>query len=75
MDAAWVARGRLVDGKFVPDSPLPELEGPAELIVYLQAQDATQGSVFDLLGKASRLRSAEEIDQQVRAERDAWDGP
>lgn len=75
MDAAWVARGRLIDGKFVPDAPLPQLEGRAELIVYPQAQEANRGSVFDLLGKASQLRSAEEIDQQIQEEREAWDRP
>ena len=35
----------------------------------------TGPSVFDLFGKAPRLRSADDIAAQLREERDAWDEP
>jgi hypothetical protein len=36
---------------------------------------ARQASIFDLFGKAPKLRSAADIEQQVREERDAWGEP
>jgi len=53
------------------------------LDVYLQqlaelslpARAAVPKSLFDLIGKASTLRSGEDIAQQVREERDAWGEP
>ena len=32
-------------------------------------------SIFDLIGKAPRLRSGEDIARQLREERDAWGEP
>ena len=75
MDTPLVIRGHFSHQAFVPDQPLPDIEGPAELIVYPpKATVATaQGtSVFDFFGKAPRFRSAEELDAQLREEREAW---
>lgn len=36
------------------------------------AEGKTAVSVFDFFGKAPQLRSAEDIDAQLREERDAW---
>lgn len=75
MDKALVIRGRFARKAFVPDGPMPDLEGPAELIVYSGEAAQEQGageSVFGLFGKANRLRSAEDIDLQIRRERQAW---
>jgi hypothetical protein len=51
-------------------------EGPAQLIVFPGTPAAPPTcSVFDLFGKAPRLRTAEDIAAQVREERDAWGEP
>ena len=75
MDAAIVIHGTISEKQFISDEPMPDVEGPAELIVY--AKDAGKPilpgkSMFEFFGKAPQLRSAEDIDAQVREERDAW---
>jgi hypothetical protein len=75
MSEAIVVRGHYVGQAFIPSEPLPAVEGPAELIVFPQAKaepPSSGTSIFDLFGKAPVLRSAEDIDAQVRAEREAW---
>lgn len=69
-----VIRGRFVDHEFVPNDPLPEVEGDAELIVHCQTCDdhAEPKSMFDLFGKAAVLRSREDIDRQIQEERASW---
>jgi hypothetical protein len=45
------------------------------LIVYPKeaSQEKTaRVSIFDLFGKAEHLRSGEDIDAQIREEREAW---
>ncbi len=75
MNTALVIRGRVHGGTFVSDEPVPNLEAPADLIVYaepeLRPREGTGRSIFDLFGKAKHLRSAEDIDSQVRDER-SW---
>jgi hypothetical protein len=53
---------------------MPDVRGAAELIVFLRETPEAKGigSIFDLFGKAPQLRTAEDIDAQVRAEPDAW---
>ena len=78
MAEALVIRGRYVGQTFVPDEPLPAVEGAAELIVFPGTgppRPATPPSIFDLFGKAAKLRTAEDIANQFREERDAWGGP
>ncbi len=78
MDSPVVIRGTFSNQVFVPEGPLPKVEGRAELIVYEQAPESDEGddsSLFDLFGKAPQLRSGEDIDAQLRAERDSWDDP
>lgn len=70
MNTPLVIRGRYLGQVFVPDEPLPLVEGRAELIVF--PTSPTAPSIFDLIGKAPQLRSAADIDAQTRAERDAW---
>ena len=74
MNHAIVVRGHYSGQVFIPSEPMPETEGPAELIVFPQPQTAPPpgGSIFDLFGKAERLRSAEDIDAQIQEEREAW---
>ncbi|MEN6449238.1 MAG: hypothetical protein ABFC96_01995 [Thermoguttaceae bacterium] len=75
MDTALIIQGRIQAKQFVSDEPIPDVDGPAELIVY-PTKDIKQPiaavSIFDLFGKAEQLRSGEEIDAQVREEREAW---
>ena len=75
MDTALIIHGKIAKKQFVSDEPMPDVEGPAELIVYSKdtpRQEKTGISVFDLFGKAEHLRSAEDIDAQIREEREAW---
>ena len=76
MDSRVVIRGAFVNKAFVPEDPLPDIEGRAELIVYAETlTDAGSGrpSILDVFGKAKRLRSAADIDTQLEEERTAWD--
>ena len=75
MSEAIVVRGSYVGQAFIPGEPLPAVEGPAELIVFPEKSvgpSAQLPSIFDLFGKAPILRSAEDIDAQLREEREAW---
>jgi hypothetical protein len=82
MDTVTVIRGTFATDQFVPDEPPPAVRGRAELIAYAEqsgahvsakpANNGTRISIFDLLGKAAVLRSGEDIDAQLEAERDAW---
>ncbi len=76
MDTALVIHGKIAEKQFISNEPIPDVEGPAELIVYPRQSAGKQAagvSIFDLFGKAGNLRSAEEIDRQVREEREAWE--
>ena len=78
MDKALIIRGRFRRGSFRADEPVPDVEGRAELIVYTQTSaDKPQptGSMFDLFGKAQRLRPAQDIDAQILQERRDTGGP
>jgi len=75
MDLPFVIRGTFANKAFVPEDPLPDVEGRAELIVYARTPEVAPGtrpSIYDVLGKAERLRSAEDIDGQLEEERAAW---
>ena len=73
MDQALVIRGRYSGRTFIPDGPLPDAEGAAELIITPAAPRST-GSVADAFGTAARLRSGDDIAAQILAERDDWGG-
>lgn len=55
----------------------PELQGsaPREVVVVIEDETPAQPvhSIWDVLGKASVLRTTEEINRQVREERASWD--
>ncbi len=72
MDSTVVIRGTFVNKAFVPEGPLPEVEGRAELIVYPHvAEGAAEGrpSIYDALGKEEHLRTAADLDAQLEQER------
>ena len=55
MDTALVIHGKIAEKQFISDEPMPDVEGPAELIVYPKdtPQKRQAGtSIFDLFGKA-----------------------
>ena len=73
MDQVVVISGAFTGQAFVPDGPLPAVEGRAELVVHVPAEK--KPSMIDFLGKAPRLCSAEELDARLDEERRAWDDP
>lgn len=77
MTQALVIRGRYVGQTFIPNEPMPATEGAAELIVFPDPQPSStpSSSIFDLFGKAPRLRTLEDIESQIREERAGWDEP
>jgi hypothetical protein len=70
MSQTLVVRGRYTGRTFIPDGPLPEVEGSAELII--SPAPPARGSVADAFGTAAVLRTGDEILAQVRADRDEW---
>jgi hypothetical protein len=71
MDQILIVRGRYADRTFIPDGPLPDAEGPAELVIT-PAPSPARGSVADAFGTAPVLRDRDDILAQARAERDEW---
>ena len=71
MSQTLIIRGRYVDRTFIPDGPLPDAEGAAELVIT-PATPKSSGSVADAFGTASVLRSGDDVLSQVRADRDEW---
>jgi hypothetical protein len=74
MTQELIVRGRYADRKFIAADPLPDAEGPAALIIT-PASSVAPTSMFDLFGKAARLRSAEDIAAQIARERKDWGEP
>ncbi|MDB5294391.1 MAG: hypothetical protein JWO31_374 [Phycisphaerales bacterium] len=59
----------------------PELRGsaPREVVIVVEnplaeapAPADPRPSIWDVVGKALRLRTAEDIDRQIREERESW---
>jgi hypothetical protein len=71
MSQTLIIRGRYTDRTFIPDGPLPDAEGAAELVIT-PAAPRSGGSVADAFGAASILRSGGDILAQVRADREEW---
>lgn len=64
-------RGRYIGRTTIPDGPLPDAEGTAELVIT-PSSPQTRGSVADAFGRAPVLRSGEDILAQAQANRDEW---
>lgn len=71
MNQPVIVHGRYVGRTFIPDEPLPETEGVAELIITPAVPQAGH-SIATAIGKAAVQRSAAEILAQVAADRDQW---
>lgn len=72
MDQTLVVRGRYTGRTFIPDGPMPDAEGTAELVISL-APPSVRGSVADAFGAAPMLRTGDDILAQTQADRDEWD--
>jgi hypothetical protein len=70
-----IIRGTFSNKTFVPADPLPEAEGPAELIVHVQSPQDALPSIYDAFGKAKQPQTAEELDARLEEERVAWGSP
>ena len=75
LPAPLIIRGTFSNKVFVPADPLPEVEGPAELIVHVQSPEDDRPSIYDAFGKAKQPRTAEDLDAQLEEERSAWGTP
>ncbi len=75
MPEILIVRGRYADHTFIPEGQLPDAEGAAELIITPRTPTQSPVSVFDLFGKAARLRTAADIAAQIQAERNEWGEP
>lgn len=71
MDQTLIVPGRYSGRTFIPDDPLPDAEGAAELVIT-PAPAKARGSVADAFGTAPVRRSGTDILAQVRADRDEW---
>src|SRR5262245_56685141 len=71
MQQTLIVPGRYTGREFIPDGPLPDAEGPAELIITPLPTRA-HGSIADAFDKASVLRNGDDILAEARAERDEW---
>lgn len=71
MSQSLIVRGRYAGRTFIPDGPLPDAEGAAELVITPTPPRAG-GSVADAFGTAPVLRAGDDILAQVRADRDEW---
>lgn len=71
MSNALIVRGHYRDHVFTPDGPLPDAEGTAELIINT-TPSVRRESIADAFGKSPVLKSAEEIEKQIREERESW---
>ena len=72
MSQRLIVHGRYLGRAFIADGPLPDAEGAAELVITPNVAQSV-GSIADAFGKATVLRSGDEIVAQVRADRDEWD--
>ncbi|MEN6407362.1 MAG: hypothetical protein ABFC77_12945 [Thermoguttaceae bacterium] len=72
MDLPVIIRGTFCNKTFVPTDPLPEAEGPAELIVHATLPIGRRPSIDEVFGAAEHLRTAEDLDAQLAEERAVW---
>ena len=73
MNQPLIVPGRYADRVFVPDGPLPDAEGLAQLVITpASAPTEVPRSVAEAFGTAPVLRAGDDILAQLRAERDEW---
>jgi len=76
MERAIVVRGKLADAKHIElDEPVTELEGPVEVVLRRvpSETEAQEEDIFDFIASLPPgTRSKEDIDRQIREERESW---
>ena len=76
MERAVVVRGRLTDAQHIElDEPVTDLDGPVDVVLRRIPSGAPEQDedIFEFIAKLPPgTRSKEEIDQQLREERDSW---
>ena len=74
MEKAIVIRGKLSDPRHIElDEPITEFRGAVELVLRAVPREATGQNIFDLIAKhPPGTRSKDDIDSEIRGERDAW---
>lgn len=75
MERTVVVNGRLSDSRHVElHEPVTGLEGEVEVVLRPARSKANTGeSIFDLIARLpGGTRSKEDIDRQIREERDGW---
>jgi hypothetical protein len=78
MERAVIVKGRVTDDRHIElDESLGELTGPVE--VTLRPAPAAEEEPEDILDFLAKLpggtRTKEDIDRQIREERDSWERP
>jgi len=76
MERAVVVRGRLTDAQHIElDEPVTDLDGPVDVVLRrIPSGTADQDEdIFDFIARLPPgTRTKEEIDQQLREERNGW---
>ena len=74
MERAIVVRGKLSDPRHIElDEPVTELRGSVEVVVRPVPHEPGGQDVFALIAhQQPGTRSKDDIDRQIREERDAW---
>lgn len=76
MERAVVVRGKLTDAQHIElDEPVTELEGPVDVVLRSVPSDIDRRDedIFDFIAKLPPgTRSKEDIDRQIREERENW---
>lgn len=76
MERVVVVRGELADARHIKlEEPVTEIKGRVEVLIrpVPQEQEAVGESIFDLIARLpGGNRSKEDIDRQIREERESW---
>ncbi len=76
MERLVAVRGKLADSRHIElDEPITEIVGAVEVFVrpVPSEQEAAAESIFDLIARLpGGNRSKEDIDRQIREERESW---
>ncbi|MBL8828516.1 MAG: hypothetical protein JNM18_16150 [Planctomycetaceae bacterium] len=71
METKLTVAGRYVGRTFIPDGPLPEGDGTAILVITPTPRPVKQ-SIAAAFGRASVLRSGDDIMREAQADRAEW---
>jgi hypothetical protein len=63
----------LFDGKVIHVPPELLDAGPGEITIIYERKQRAGRSIWDVVARAKGTRTAEDIDEQLRRDRDEWD--